>query len=159
VQIAGQSQGRRVLLGIVATTVLVFASDLRAEDVAAKPHRIVSVNLCADELVLRLADRENQRSGAARWSLVRWSKRCPIARWWLSSICYAHTGASHVNSAIAPNVPMLHATLQSAACSARNSARSVTTSRLDCAASGLATARWQRIMRPVAGYLRGSRPQ
>jgi iron complex transport system substrate-binding protein len=60
----------RVLLGIVATTVLVFASDLRAEDVATKSHRIVSLNLCADELVLRLADRGNVTS-------VTWLSRDP----------------------------------------------------------------------------------
>ena len=59
---------RRVLLGVVV--VLAFASDLSAEDVAAKPHRIVSLNLCADELVLRLADRENVAS-------VTWLSRDP----------------------------------------------------------------------------------
>jgi iron complex transport system substrate-binding protein len=65
---AGGLMMRLVLLGIV--TVLVFASDLSAEDVAAKPHRIVSLNLCADELVLRLADRENIAS-------VTWLSRDP----------------------------------------------------------------------------------
>jgi iron complex transport system substrate-binding protein len=53
---------RRGLLGLISTIVLLFASDLRAEDAVAKPHRIVSLNLCADELVLRLADRENVAS-------------------------------------------------------------------------------------------------
>jgi hypothetical protein len=68
----------RVLLGIVATTVLVFASDLRAEDVATKSHRIVSLNLCADELVLRLADRGNVTS--VTWLSREPTPMCPNSR-------------------------------------------------------------------------------
>jgi iron complex transport system substrate-binding protein len=61
---------RRVLLGIAATTLLLIASGPRAEDTTPKPHRIVSLNLCADELVLRLADRENIAS-------ITWLSRDP----------------------------------------------------------------------------------
>ena len=42
----------------------------QAGDVAGKPQRIVSINLCADELVLRLADPRNIAS-------VTWLSRNP----------------------------------------------------------------------------------
>jgi iron complex transport system substrate-binding protein len=61
---------RRILLGIAATAVLVGASNAPAENAAAMPRRIVSLNLCADELVLRLADRETVAS-------VTWLSRDP----------------------------------------------------------------------------------
>src|SRR5438067_3348422 len=43
----------------IAVTVLTAAALAPAADGAVKPTRIVSMNLCTDELVLRLADRKN----------------------------------------------------------------------------------------------------
>jgi iron complex transport system substrate-binding protein len=63
---------RRILLGIVATTMLLGTPNAWTESAAAMPRRIVSLNLCADELVLRLADRENVAS-------VTWLSRDPTS--------------------------------------------------------------------------------
>jgi iron complex transport system substrate-binding protein len=54
--------GRMLAAAIVLVAVAVVA---HAGDAPAKPARIVSVNLCADELVLRLADRRNVASVTA----------------------------------------------------------------------------------------------
>jgi iron complex transport system substrate-binding protein len=63
---------RRILLGIAATTMLLGTSNAWAEDAAAVPRRIVSLNLCADELVSRLADRASVAS-------VTWLSRDPTS--------------------------------------------------------------------------------
>lgn len=55
---------------IVGTMLLSAGAPLRAADAPAKPARIVSLNLCADELVLRLADLRNVAS-------VTWLARDP----------------------------------------------------------------------------------
>lgn len=52
----GRQAARALLLGGLA--VIACATNATAEERRAKPRRIVSLNLCTDELVLRLADRE-----------------------------------------------------------------------------------------------------
>jgi iron complex transport system substrate-binding protein len=59
----------RVLAGIM-TAIAFWAASAQAGDVAPKPQRIVSVNMCTDELVLRLADRRNIAS-------ITWLSRNP----------------------------------------------------------------------------------
>jgi iron complex transport system substrate-binding protein len=49
----------RVLVYSAAAALLAFAPNVSAAGEAHKPTRIVSVNLCTDELVLRLADHQN----------------------------------------------------------------------------------------------------
>jgi iron complex transport system substrate-binding protein len=51
--------GLRHLLASAMTIIALSAADLHAADSARKPERIVSMNLCVDELVLRLADLRN----------------------------------------------------------------------------------------------------
>jgi iron complex transport system substrate-binding protein len=50
---------RRRLIGSIVACFLCIAAGAHAADILYKPRRIVSLNLCTDELVLRLADREN----------------------------------------------------------------------------------------------------
>lgn len=52
----GRQAARALLLGCFA--VIACAASAAAEEPLAKPRRIVSLNLCTDELVLRLADRQ-----------------------------------------------------------------------------------------------------
>jgi len=59
---------RRLILA--AAALLLAAPHVRAADAPAKPQRIVSLNLCSDELVLRLADPHNIAS-------VTWLSRDP----------------------------------------------------------------------------------
>jgi len=61
---------RRILVGAVVITALLPAPGANAVDIPSKPQRIVSLNLCADELVLRLADISNIAS-------VTWLSRNP----------------------------------------------------------------------------------
>ena len=50
-------------LGAVCLTGTFFSMlRLHAEGAASKPHRLVSINLCVDEIVLRVADRRNVAS-------------------------------------------------------------------------------------------------
>lgn len=59
-QASRRQRGNRVrLVRWVAAVVLTLAPATGAADAMRKPARIVSVNLCTDELVLRLADRGN----------------------------------------------------------------------------------------------------
>ena len=53
-----------------ALLVALAAAPLRAGEPAPKPHRVVSINLCVDELLLRLADRRNIAS-------ITWLSRNP----------------------------------------------------------------------------------
>jgi iron complex transport system substrate-binding protein len=57
------------MAGLVVSAVPILAAD-EAPKVDAKPQRVVSINLCVDELVLRLADRRNIAS-------VTWMSRDP----------------------------------------------------------------------------------
>lgn len=57
-------------LALIALVLLFAAPQLAATDASAKPRRIVSLNMCTDELVLRLAEPQNIAS-------VTWLSRDP----------------------------------------------------------------------------------
>jgi iron complex transport system substrate-binding protein len=59
VGLRNQIPGLRVLAYSAAAALLAFAPRVCAAGQAHKPTRIVSINLCTDELVLRLADHKN----------------------------------------------------------------------------------------------------
>lgn len=62
----GQNRARAASCALVLGAAFAFGpSGLALADPAAKPQRIVSINMCIDELVLRLADRE--RIASVTW--------------------------------------------------------------------------------------------
>jgi len=60
----------RLVVAVVAAAALISAVHLNAAEGTGKPERIVSINLCVDEMVLRLAERRNIAS-------VTWLARNP----------------------------------------------------------------------------------